>query len=70
GSSVLELANSLDLKKTPSILRIGLPDSFVEHGDGKLLFKKLGITPEKITEMILMKIKHKSVRRKKLMEAV
>ena len=70
GSAVLELANSLDLKKTPSILRIGLPDSFVEHGDGKLLFKKLGITPEKITEMILMKIKHKSVRHKKLMEAV
>lgn len=70
GSAVLELANSLDLKKTPSILRIGLPDSFVEHGDGNLLFKKLGITPEKITEMILMKIKHKSVRRKKLMEAV
>lgn len=70
GSAVLELANSLDLKKTPSILRVGLPDSFVEHGDGKLLFKKLGITPEKITEMILMKIKHKSVRHKKLMEAV
>lgn len=66
GSAILELANSIALKKTPSIMRIGLPDSFVGHGDGKLLFEKLNLTPNKIAGKILKSINHKSTRKKQM----
>ncbi|MDG5815334.1 1-deoxy-D-xylulose-5-phosphate synthase [Chitinispirillales bacterium ANBcel5] len=48
GSAILELANDLNLEQTPKILRFGLPDSFVGHGDVKKLREELGLAPETI----------------------
>jgi len=48
GSGVLEYFNQKNYKN--DILRIGLPDKFVEHGTQKELHKILGIDPEGIAE--------------------
>ncbi len=39
------------------IMNIGLPDSFVEHGSVDSLYDKCALTPEKITERIVERIK-------------
>jgi len=52
GSAVTELLHALPLKKKPEILTIGLPDSFVTHGERSLLLKSLDITPEAIVPRI------------------
>jgi 1-deoxy-D-xylulose-5-phosphate synthase len=44
GSAVLEAANAAGLD-TRSIVRLGLPDRFVEHGDRNELFADLGLNP-------------------------
>ncbi len=48
GSGVLEYFNQKNYKN--DILRIGLPDKFVEHGTQKELHKILGIDPEGIAD--------------------
>lgn len=73
GSAVTELLHALPLKKKPEIIMIGLPDSFITHGDRSILLKSLDITPEaisrKITEMVARDNsagkKRKFIRRKK-----
>lgn len=46
GTSILELLSELNLKN--DVLRIGLPDKFVDHGTQAELHKLLGIDPEGI----------------------
>ena len=50
GSGILEYLN--DKKITKRVLRIGLPDKFIEHGERNLLLEKYGLTPEKVAEKI------------------
>ncbi|MBN1444684.1 MAG: 1-deoxy-D-xylulose-5-phosphate synthase [Candidatus Omnitrophica bacterium] len=47
GSSVLEYFNG-----RKQVLRIGLPDSFVEHGDREILMDRYGMSPGKIAGRI------------------
>ncbi len=55
GSAALEFLNECDLLKTP-VLRLGIPDKFVEHGKPQELYESLGLTPEKICGRILQKL--------------
>lgn len=74
GSAVTELLHALPLVKKPEILTIGLPDSFVTHGERSILLKSLDITPEaiipKITDILSRidpsPIKRKIIQRKKV----
>ena len=50
GSAVLEAANDAGL--AAPILRIGLPDHFVAHGDTSRLRDDNGLSPEKIAARI------------------
>ncbi len=50
GSAVMELLNEMRVKT--DILRIGLPDKFIPHGNASLLRDELGLTPEKIAKQI------------------
>ena len=51
GSAVLELLSSQG-KMTPPILRIGIEDGFVAHGETRRLKEDCGLTAEKITQRI------------------
>ncbi len=51
GSAVLELLSSESI--APPLLRIGWPDTFIEHGKDAQLRAKHGLTPEAITRTIL-----------------
>ena len=51
GSAVLELLNTRRCA-TP-LLRVGWPDSFIEHGSQQYLREKYGLTPQAIAEDIL-----------------
>ncbi|MCM8803757.1 MAG: 1-deoxy-D-xylulose-5-phosphate synthase [Candidatus Omnitrophica bacterium] len=50
GSYLLELLSDMKLKK--DILRIGLPNKFIEHGDRDFLLDKYGLSSEKIYKKI------------------
>jgi 1-deoxy-D-xylulose-5-phosphate synthase len=50
GSAVLEELNRMGL--TIPVVRIGWPDSFIEHGKVELLREKYGITPEAAIERL------------------
>lgn len=52
GSAVLEKVNDISVK-TP-LLRLGIPDAFIEHGDTALLKKSCGLD----VESMVTKIKH------------
>jgi len=56
GSSVLELSSTLDLETLPRIIRFGLPDAFIMHGDIKTLIKELELDVESIHNRILSAI--------------
>ncbi len=51
GSAVAEYLTSQD--KPFRLLRLGLPDEFVEHGKSAQLYEQLGLTAQKIAEQIL-----------------
>ena len=51
GSAVLEWMD--DHHYTPEIIRMGLPDKFVEHGTVAQLYKLVGIDKDSIKKMIL-----------------
>ncbi|NPB05348.1 MAG: 1-deoxy-D-xylulose-5-phosphate synthase [Aquificae bacterium] len=53
GSAVLEELSDAGLSKEVSVVRIGLPDRFIEHGPQKVLREKLGLTPEAIAKRVL-----------------
>ena len=48
GGAVCEYFSESDVK----VLKLGLPDIFIEHGSQKILRDKYGLTPEKIAENI------------------
>ncbi len=50
GSAILEAAN--DIAPNTRVLRFGIPDVFVEHGDTKLLKKSCGLDEESMIEKI------------------
>jgi 1-deoxy-D-xylulose-5-phosphate synthase len=50
GSACLEALSSLGINK--SLLQLGLPDQFIEHGDYQLLMTKCGLDVEGITNSI------------------
>ncbi|OGF44232.1 MAG: 1-deoxy-D-xylulose-5-phosphate synthase [Candidatus Firestonebacteria bacterium RIFOXYC2_FULL_39_67] len=51
GSLVLEYYNKKG--KTARVVRLGLPDKFIEHGSRKLLIEKYGISKEHIKKAIM-----------------
>ena len=51
GSAVAEYLTGQD--KPFRLLRLGLPDEFVEHGKSAQLYEQLGLTAQKIAEQIL-----------------
>ena len=52
GDAVLETLNAKDLLQTVRVLRIGIPDEFVPHGDRKLLLRDIGMDDETMTARI------------------
>lgn len=50
GSAVMECLN--DARKTTSVLRIGWPDCFIEHGTVSLLRQKHGLVPDVVAEKV------------------
>ena len=56
GSAVAEYLTGQD--KPFHLLRLGLPDEFVEHGKVAQLYEQLGLTPEKMAEEIQHWSKH------------
>ena len=51
GSAVLEWMSDHDYQ--PKVIRMGLPDSFVEHGTVAELNKIVGLDPDSIAKTIL-----------------
>ena len=51
GSAVLEALNDENI--ACPVVRIGIPDEFVEHGDTNILEDKIGLVPEKMAARIL-----------------
>lgn len=56
GAGVTELLHSLNLKKLPDILTVGLPDDFIPHGERSTLLKSLHLDPSSVAESILKRI--------------
>jgi 1-deoxy-D-xylulose-5-phosphate synthase len=51
GSAVLEFAADNHYKN--DIIRMGIPDQFIEHGEPMELYEECGISPNKIVEKVL-----------------
>ena len=50
GSEVLEILDDARLLQQCTVLRLGIPDEFVTHGDKKLLFRDLGLDTDAIVQ--------------------
>lgn len=50
GSEVLEILDDVGLLQQCAVLRLGIPDEFVTHGDKKLLFRDLGLDTDAIVQ--------------------
>ena len=50
GSAVLELAAAAPV--VPKVLRLGLPDQFIPHGNVEILIKELGLDVESVTNKV------------------
>ena len=50
GSEVLEILDDAGLLQQCAVLRLGIPDEFVTHGDKKLLFRDLGLDTNAIVQ--------------------
>ena len=50
GSEVLEILDDAGLLQQCAVLRLGIPDEFVTHGDKKLLFRDLGLDTDAIVK--------------------
>ncbi|MCK4257103.1 hypothetical protein KAX35_09455, partial [candidate division WOR-3 bacterium] len=50
GSAVLEVL--ADNKIICNVLRLGIPDKFIEHGSRTILLEKLGLTANGITKKV------------------
>ncbi len=63
GSAVLELLEENDLIDSVKVLRIGLPDRIITHGDPKLLLAKYGLDADGIYNRIKEKVEIMEERR-------
>ncbi len=63
GSAVLELLEENDLIDSVKVLRIGLPDRIITHGDPKLLLAKYGLDADGIYNTIKEKVEIMKERR-------
>ena len=61
GSSVLEYFAENNFKS--DILRIGIPDKFIDHGTQTELYKELGMDPEGIAKKIKIFVGNKNIRK-------
>lgn len=61
GSAVIEYFSEKNYKN--DILRIGLPDDFVEHGTQQELHHQLGIDPEGIANQVITFVKKKTIKK-------
>ena len=50
GSEVLEILDDAGLLQQCAVLRLGIPDEFVTHGDKRLLFRDLGLDTDAIVQ--------------------
>ena len=50
GSEVLEILDDAGLLQQCAVLRLGIPDEFVTHGEKKLLFRDLGLDTDAIVQ--------------------
>ncbi len=60
GSAVMEFYNDQGLQA--SIKRLGVPDWFIEHGSVKELYEEIGLTPERIADVLLSELPLKKKR--------
>jgi 1-deoxy-D-xylulose-5-phosphate synthase len=51
GSAVLEAANAAGVD-TRNIVRCGMPDRFIEHGERNELLAEIGLSVDKLADMI------------------
>lgn len=57
GSAVLEFMG--DNNYSAQVIRLGIPDNFIEHGDQKELYEECGFSPNKIAETVVELISEK-----------
>ena len=55
GSAVLEAIERLKIRGV-SVMRLGLPDIFIEHGRRSELFSKYSLTPQAICDVIMREV--------------
>ncbi len=65
GAGVLEYRNATASDNAIPVLRIGIPDSFVEHGASSILKGKLGLDKESLKKKIFSFAKKHAVNKKK-----
>lgn len=56
GSAVLEVLEDMPAR----VLRLGLPDRFIEHGKRELLLNDVGLTPERVAARTLRALREPS----------
>ncbi|MGB9802658.1 1-deoxy-D-xylulose-5-phosphate synthase [Desulfofundulus sp.] len=61
GSAVLELLGDRGLRSV-QVIRLGIPDEFIEHGSRPILLARCGLTVERLVDTVLQSL---GVRRKK-----
>ncbi|GIW80955.1 MAG: 1-deoxy-D-xylulose-5-phosphate synthase [Gemmatales bacterium] len=59
GSALLEAANEAGLE-TAHILRLGIPDRFIDHGEREELLQELGLDPQSIAEAVRAQLEQRS----------
>jgi 1-deoxy-D-xylulose-5-phosphate synthase len=52
GSGIMGLAAECNLEKQPRILRLGLPDAFIQHGAQDKLLESLGLDAKSVAERV------------------
>lgn len=57
GSAILEMLNRNGKLQKTQVLNLGIPDSFVPHGDKKYLFKDIGLDEESIKNKVFNFVK-------------
>ncbi len=62
GSAVLEFM--ADNGYSAKVIRLGIPDNFVEHGEQMELYEECGFSPKKISESVIEILKDKRLNKK------
>ena len=68
GSAVLEFASDARLLTHTSLLRIGIPDEFIQHGSPEELYDLCGLTPQAICDRVRQTEESVSLRPKSFRE--